>query len=76
MTWKTWLRGLAVAAVGGAAAGVVNAAGNGQLNKSTGISAGVGALTTAIAYLLKSPMDAATQTQTATTGSSEKTAAE
>jgi hypothetical protein len=75
MTWKTWLKGLAAAAAGGAAAGVVNATANGQLNKTTGVSAAVGALTTAIAYLLKSPMGAAAQPQTAA-GGLEKTATE
>jgi hypothetical protein len=59
MKWITWLKGLAAVAVGGAAAGAANALGNGQLNRSTLVTAAVGALTTVIAYLLKSPVGSA-----------------
>ena len=59
MNWITWLKGLAAAAIGGAAAGAANALNNGQLNHSTLITAAVGALTTVIAYLLKSPLGSA-----------------
>jgi hypothetical protein len=62
MNWITWLKGLAAVAIGGAAAGVANALGNGQLNRSTLITAAIGALTTVIAYLLKSPVGSAVAT--------------
>jgi hypothetical protein len=58
MNWKLWLKGLAAVAVGGAAAGATGALGNGQLNRNTAITAGIGAITTVIAYLLKSPLSA------------------
>lgn len=56
MNWTSWLKGLAAATIGGAAAGAAAALGKGQLNVTTAITAGVGALTTLIAYLLKSPV--------------------
>jgi hypothetical protein len=56
MNWTTWLKGLAAAAIGGAAAGASAALGNGQLNVTTAVTAGIGALTTLLAYLLKSPL--------------------
>ena len=59
MNWITWLKGLAAVAIGGAAAGAANALGNGQLNRSTLITAAIRALTTVIAYLLKSPIGSA-----------------
>ena len=59
MNWTSWLKGLAAATIGGAAAGAAAALGKGQLNVTTAITAGVGALTTLIAYLLKSPVGAA-----------------
>ena len=59
MKWITWLKGLAAVAVGGATAGAANALGNGQLNHSTLVTAAIGALTTVIAYLLKSPVGGA-----------------
>ncbi len=56
MTWKMWLKGLAAVAIGGAATGVANAIGYGQLNKNVAMTAGVGALSTVVAYLIKSPV--------------------
>jgi hypothetical protein len=58
MNWKLWIKGLAAVAIGGAASGAAEALGKGQLNKVTAVTAGVGALTTMIAYLLKSPVSA------------------
>jgi NCAIR mutase (PurE)-related protein len=51
-----WLKGLAAVAIGGAATGVANAIGYGQLNKNVAVTAGVGALSTVVAYLIKSPV--------------------
>jgi len=45
MNWTSWLKGLAAATIGGAAAGAAAALGKGQLNVTTAITAGVGALT-------------------------------
>lgn len=57
MNWKVWLKGLFAASVGGAAAGVTQVASTtGTVNKGTGAVAGVGALLSAAAYLLKSPI--------------------
>jgi len=56
MNWTIWLKGLAAVAIGGAAAGAANALQYGQLNRTTAVTAGIGALTTVIAYLLKSPV--------------------
>jgi hypothetical protein len=52
------LKGLAAVAIGGAATGAANALGYGQLNKNVAITAGVGALSTVVAYLIKSPVAA------------------
>jgi hypothetical protein len=56
MNWKTWLKGLAAVAIGGAATGASQAVGNGQVNKNTAITAGVGALVTVLAYMMQSPL--------------------
>lgn len=56
MNWKTWLKGLAAVAIGGAATGAVHAVGNGQVNANTAMTAGVGALVTVLAYLIQSPL--------------------
>jgi hypothetical protein len=56
MKWKPWLKGLAAVAVGGAFTGAADAVGKGQLNKNTAMIAGVGAITTVVAYLLQSPL--------------------
>jgi len=79
MSWKAWLKGLAAAAIGGAATGAAHAVGNNQVNTNTAITAGVGALATVLAYLMQSPMvtsaagaggTAQPTAQTASTGSS------
>lgn len=59
MTWSVWLKGLAAAAIGGAASGTVSAVSGGQLNQNTAIAAAIGALTTVLAYLTKSPLTTA-----------------
>ncbi len=56
MTWTVWLKGLAAAALGGAASGAVTALGSGQINQNTAVTAAIGALTTVLAYLTKSPL--------------------
>jgi hypothetical protein len=56
MNWKTWLKGLAAVAVGGAVTGMTEAIAKAQVNKGTAVMAGVGALTTVVAYLLQSPL--------------------
>ncbi|HUP03022.1 MAG TPA: hypothetical protein VMU19_03470 [Bryobacteraceae bacterium] len=56
MNWTVWLKGLAAAAVGGAASGAVTALSAGQLNQNTAVTAAIGALTTVLAYLTKSPL--------------------
>ncbi len=56
MNWKMWLKGLAAVAIGGAATGAASALGNGQLNRNAVLTAGLGALSTVVAYLLKSPL--------------------
>jgi hypothetical protein len=58
MNWTAWLKGLLAAAIGGGAAGVAQVATPGSTTslKTTGIVAGVSALTTVLAYLLKSPV--------------------
>lgn len=58
MNWKTWLQGLAAAAIGGAATGATQAAASGTVGKTTGIMAGVGGLATVLAYLIQSPIRA------------------
>lgn len=53
---KAWLQGLGAAALGGATTGVTQVvATTGSVNKGTLLVAGVGALATVVAYLLKSP---------------------
>lgn len=62
MNWKTWLQGLAAAAIGGAATGATQVvSGTGKVDKTTAIAAGSGALVTVMAYLLKSPIAQPTQ---------------
>jgi len=57
MNWKLWLKGLAAAAIGGAATGATHALStNGTVNATTGITAAAGALVTVLAYLTKSPL--------------------
>jgi hypothetical protein len=57
MTWKLWLQGLAAAAIGGAASGATQIIGStGTVTKMTGAAAGVGAVFTVLAYLVKSPL--------------------
>ena len=56
MNWTLWLKGLAAVAIGGAASGAASALGNGQLNQNTAITAAIGALSTVLAYLVKSPL--------------------
>jgi hypothetical protein len=57
MTWKFWLKGLAAAAVGGAATGATQALStSGEVNAATGMTAAAGALVTVLAYLSKSPL--------------------
>lgn len=63
MNWKTWLQGLAAAAIGGAVTAAAQTTANRLGSKDappvTGgniaVTAGVGALATGIAYLLHSP---------------------
>ena len=67
--WQVWLQGLGAAALGGAGAGFTQAvtANGGKINTATGISAGVGAIFTAVAYLMHSPrLDGALAEQAAT----------
>lgn len=56
MNWKLWLKGLAAVAIGGAATGATNVLGTGQLNKNVAVTAAIGALSTVLAYLVKSPL--------------------
>ena len=57
MNWKVWLRGLAAAAIGGAASGATQAlSSNTAINAGTGVTAAAGALVTVLAYLAKSPL--------------------
>lgn len=60
MDWNTWLKSLAAAAIGGAATGAANTLANGQAGKNIAITAGVGALATVLAYLMRSPLGPAT----------------
>lgn len=55
MNFMNFLKGLAAVAIGGAATGAAQALNAGQIGKSTLVTAGVGSLTTVIAYILKSP---------------------
>jgi hypothetical protein len=57
VNWRAWLKGLAAAAIGGAAASatqMLSAQGT-VPPKQLGIGAGVGAITTVAAYLLHPP---------------------
>jgi hypothetical protein len=57
MNWKLWLKGLAAAAIGGAASGATQALStDGGVNTTTGLTAAAGALVTVLAYLAKSPL--------------------
>jgi hypothetical protein len=56
MNWILWLKGLAAVAIGGAATGAAAVLSTGQLNKNAAITAGIGALSTVLAYLVKSPL--------------------
>ena len=57
MNWKLWLKGLAAAAIGGAASGATQAlSADGTVNSATGMTAAAGALVTVLAYLAKSPL--------------------
>jgi hypothetical protein len=56
MNWTTWLKGLAAVAIGGAASGAASALSSGQLNKGAGVTAIIGAISTVLAYLIKSPL--------------------
>ena len=56
MNWLTWLKGLAAVTIGGAASGAASALSSGQLNKSAAITAAIGAISTVLAYLIKSPL--------------------
>jgi len=57
MNWQLWLKGLAAAAIGGAATGATHALStNGTINGTTGMTAAAGALATVLAYLMKSPL--------------------
>lgn len=59
MNWGVWLRGLAAAAIGGAATGTTQAVtASGTVNTTTAITAASGALVTVLAYLMKSPLGA------------------
>jgi len=62
MDWKVWLKGLAAAAVGGAASGATQAISTkGAVNVGTAVTAAAGALVTVLAYLVKSPLGGTTQ---------------
>jgi hypothetical protein len=65
MNWILWLKGLAAVAIGGAASGAAAAIGSGQLNHNTAITAAIGALSTVLAYLTKSPLVPPAATQSA-----------
>lgn len=56
MNWSTWLKGLAAVAIGGAATGAAQAVAGGAMNRTTALTAGIGALSTVLAYLYKSPL--------------------
>ncbi len=60
MNWKVWAQGLAAAALGGAASGTAQytQASGGKVSTGTLICAGIGALFTGVAYILKSPLTA------------------
>jgi hypothetical protein len=57
MNWKTWLKTLASAAIGGAVTGAAQAmTTDGRITKQTAVIAGAGALLAALAYLKQSPL--------------------
>jgi hypothetical protein len=56
MDWKTWLKSMAAAAIGGAATGAANTLTTGQGGQKIAVTAGVGALATVLAYLIRSPL--------------------
>ena len=57
MNWALWLKGLAAAAIGGAATGATQAiTSSGTVSVQTGVTAAAGALVTVLAYLAKSPL--------------------
>lgn len=57
MNWELWLKGLAAAAIGGAATGATQAlASSGTVNLQTAVTTAAGALVTVLAYLAKSPL--------------------
>lgn len=57
MNWNAWLKGLAAAAIGGAATGATQAvSASGTVNVTTAVTAAAGALVTVLAYLAKSPI--------------------
>lgn len=57
MNWELWLKGLAAAAIGGAATGATQAiSSSGAVNVQTAVTAAAGALVTVLAYLTKSPL--------------------
>ena len=60
MNWRLWVRGLAAAAIGGAATGATHAlsTSGGAINTGTAITSAAGALVTVLAYLAKSPLGA------------------
>lgn len=58
-SWQVWLKGLAAAAVSGAATGSAQALNAGQFTKGTGAVAGIGAVAGLVMYLLKSPLPGA-----------------
>ena len=59
MNWELWLKGLAAAALGGAATGATQAlSASGTVNVQTAVTAAAGALMTVLGYLAKSPLAA------------------
>ncbi len=56
MNWKLWLKSLAAVAIGGGASGAATALQFGQVGTGTAVAAGVGALSTVLAYLMRSPL--------------------
>ena len=60
MNWKLWLKGLAAAALGGAATGATHAlsANGGAVTSATAMTSAAGALVTVLAYLAQSPLGA------------------
>lgn len=57
MNWKTWLQGLAAAAISGAAtAATQSLSQDGKVSTGTAAVGGIGALVGALMYLVKSPL--------------------